>query len=125
VRETSLSHLKIRRMAVNNVNMVIAYGECDICSAQLLKDMMADTIGEGEKKLVVDIKNLRYIDSSGLAAMLWARHKIEEQGGRLVVIGLNGNLHRAFIPFGDMLETADSLNDAIDMLGSGAESARF
>ena len=120
MHETSLSHLKIRRMAVNSVNMVVAYGECDICSAQLFKDMMADAIAEGEKKLIVDIKNLRYIDSSGLAAMLWARHKIEEQGGRLVVLGLNGNLHRAFIPFGDMFEMAGSLNDAMDMLESGA-----
>lgn len=117
MHETSLSHLKVRRMAVNGISMVKAYGECDMCSAQLFKDVMAKIIGEGEKRLVVDLRNLHYIDSSGLAAILWARHKIEEEGGKLVVVGLNGNLHRAFVPFGDIFTTASSLNDALDMFG--------
>ena len=114
--ERRLSDLKVRRMAINNVDMVVAHGECDIFSVQLLKDTMAKAIDEGHKKLIVDVKNLRYIDSSGLAAILWARHKIEENGGKLVIIGLNGNPGSAFNSLGDLLNTAASVREAIGIL---------
>ncbi|MBE0448063.1 MAG: STAS domain-containing protein [Actinobacteria bacterium] len=119
MRERRVSGLKVRRMAVNNVNMVVAHGDCDICSVQLLKDAMAEVIKEGHKKLIVDVKNLRYLDSSGLAAILWARHKIEEGDGRLVTIGLNGNLGSAVNPLGDLLSTAASVREALGILSEG------
>jgi anti-anti-sigma factor len=105
-------------MSIDNVNMVVAYGDCDICSVQLLKDAMADIIKEGHKKLIVNVKNLRYLDNSGLAALLWARHKIEEVGGRLVAIGLSGNIGPAISSLGNLLNTATSVKDALGILNN-------
>lgn len=119
MHERRLSSLKVKRMAVNSVNMVVAYGDCDICSVQVLKDAMAEVIREGHKKLIVDVKNLRYMDSSGLAAILWARHKIEEGAGRLVIIGLNGNLSPAVSSLDGLLRTASSIGEALGILNKG------
>lgn len=115
--ERQVNELRVRRVIVNSVNMVIADGECDICSAQLLKDTMAGIISEGQKKLIVDVKNLYYIDNSGFAAILWARHKIEENGGKIVVVGLNGNYKRKINPLGNILNIASSIREALWALG--------
>ncbi len=115
--ERQVNELRVRCVAVNSVNMVIADGECDICSAQLLKDTMAGIINEGQKKLIVDVKNLRYIDNSGFAAILWARHKIEENGGKIVVVGLNGDYKRKINPLGNILNIASSIGEALWALG--------
>ncbi|MEW5706209.1 MAG: STAS domain-containing protein [Actinomycetota bacterium] len=89
--EKQLDNLRVRRTVVNSVDIVKAYGKCDVFSVQLFKDVMAEVIDEGNTKLIVDVKDLDCIDSSGLVAVLWAKHKIEEIGGKLIVVGLNGS----------------------------------
>jgi len=124
LHERRLNALKVRRVAVDSVDMIVAQGVCDICSVQLLKDTMAEVIKEGCKKLIVDVKNLHYMDSSGLAAILWARHKIEEDGGKLVIVGLNNKLNAAVSPLDDLFRVAASLRDALGILkgmGRGKE----
>jgi len=109
-------------MMVNNVEMIVAGGECDICSVQLLKDEIAETINEGNKKLIVDVKKLNYLDNSGLAAILWARHKIEENDGRLVVVGLNGKFRRKLSSFGNLLSIVSSVREALGILSKSGLS---
>lgn len=111
--DKQLSELKVRRVLVNNINTVIVQGECDICSAQLLKDMLADVINEGHNKLIVDVKGLQYIDNSGLAAILWARHKIEENGGKMVVVGLSRIFRRKMSPINNLFNIASSIREAL------------
>ncbi|MCL6473105.1 MAG: STAS domain-containing protein [Firmicutes bacterium] len=111
--EKQVSDLKVRRVLVNNINAVIVQGECDICSAQLLKDMLADVINEGHNKLIVDVKGLQCIDNSGLAAILWARHKIEENGGKMVVVGLGSIFRRKVSPINNLFNVAFSIREAL------------
>ncbi|NCO65155.1 MAG: hypothetical protein COW32_10310 [Candidatus Aquicultor secundus] len=122
MQEKQLNDLSIRRMMVNNVDMIVAGGECDICSVQLLKDEIAETINEGNKKLIVDVKKLNYLDNSGLAAILWARHKIEENDGRLVVVGLNGKFRRKLSSFGNLLSIVSSVREALGILSKSGLS---
>lgn len=120
--EKKLNGLEVKRIVVNNISVVKAYGKCDICSAQLLKDAMAEVISEGNKKLIIDVKDLLYVDNSGIAAILWARHKIEEIGGRIVVIGLNGKHLTLCHLFDGMICVASTIKEAIATLGLGANS---
>ncbi|MDI6716158.1 MAG: hypothetical protein QME63_04350, partial [Actinomycetota bacterium] len=68
--EKQLDNLRVRRTVVNSVDIVKAYGKCDVFSVQLFKDVMAEVIDEGNTKLIVDVKDLDCIDSSGLVAVL-------------------------------------------------------
>ncbi|WP_461373476.1 STAS domain-containing protein [Candidatus Aquicultor sp.] len=122
MQEKRLNDLSVRRVMVNNVNMIIADGECDICSVQLLKDEIAEAINEGNKKLIVDVKKVQYLDNSGLAVILWARHKIEENDGRLVVVGLNGKFRRKLNSFGNLLSIVSSVREALGILGKSGLS---
>jgi len=122
--QEKLNGLKVKRTVINNINTVKAYGKCDICSAHLLKDAMAEIISEGNKKLIVDVKDLRYVDSSGIAAILWARHKIEEVGGRMVVIGSNSKHLSLCSLFDGMVCVASTIKEAISALSLVANPAK-
>jgi len=116
--------LKVKRIVVNNVNTVKAYGKCDICSAHLLKDAIAGIISEGNKKLIIDVKDLLYVDNSGIAAILWARHKIEEVGGRMVVIGLNSKHLSLYDLFDGMVCAASNIKEAVSALSMMANPTK-
>lgn len=112
-----LQDLEIRKVKINNINTIIANGKCDLWSVQLLKDSLTEVIDSGQKKIIVDIRNLRCVDNSGLAAILWARHKIEESHGRLIVVGLKENYWRRINSAGGLLSIVSSIKEAIVVLG--------
>jgi anti-anti-sigma factor len=96
---------------INNINLITAYGECDFCSVKLLKDVITEVIDSGNKKLIVEVGRLKHHDDSVLAVMLWARHKMAEIGGKMVVVGLNcGKMKNAI---GDLINMATSIKEAM------------
>lgn len=114
----------VKRAVINNIEIVKAYGECDLCSVQLLKDTMTKVIEEGHKKLIVDIRDLQHLDNSGIAAILWARHKIEENKGTLVTVGLGDKCGRMRRSVGELLDIASSVKEALIMINKGRLSYR-
>lgn len=71
-------------------------GEIDLhCSpsvAESLKAAMADK----PRRLLVDLTNVSYIDSSGLAVMLDAMRNVEFYGGKFYLIGMQEGLQPVF-----------------------------
>lgn len=114
MQEKKLDGLTVRRARINKINLIIASGKCDICSVQLLKDKMTEVIDEGNKKLIVDVRNM-CLDSSALAAILWAKHKIEENGGRLVLVGA-GDKYTLLRSIGGLLSIASTIGEALSVL---------
>jgi anti-sigma B factor antagonist len=66
------------------VLMVVA-GELDLSTAPKLLDLMQRTMEPGLRRLVCDIADLRYIDSTGLSVMLTAHKHMELIGGTLIL----------------------------------------
>jgi anti-sigma B factor antagonist len=62
-------------------------GEVDLANAGLLDTAIRDAQADGaDVPLVVDLADLAYIDSAGLAALHRASRRIEEGGGSFVVV---------------------------------------
>jgi anti-anti-sigma factor len=110
LQERKLNALKVKMTRFNNINLVTAYGDCDFCSVQLLKDSITEAVNADSRKLIVDVRHLKYLDSSALAVMLWAKHKIEEIGGKLVIVGLN--CVRTKNAIGGLVNIATSIKEA-------------
>lgn len=53
-------------------------------------------LDDGAKRLVVDMKNVMFMDSSGLGSLVAARRMAHERGAVLVVTSLNGQAHMLF-----------------------------
>jgi anti-anti-sigma factor len=61
-------------------------GEVDLANAAELETAVEQALGESAGPLVVDLADLAYIDSAGLAALHGATRRIEERGGSVVMV---------------------------------------
>jgi anti-anti-sigma factor len=85
-------------------------GELDISTADRLKQAIGELLVEhGARELTVDLRQLTFIDSSGLAAMVYTSRQCEQHQCRLSVIRGSQSVHSVFeltglhelLPFAD------------------------
>lgn len=62
-------------------------GELDAVSVPDLRPALDDLISKGHKKIIVDLKGLRLIDSSGVGAIVYLFRRVRGFGGTVVVRG--------------------------------------
>jgi anti-sigma B factor antagonist len=53
-------------------------------------------LGKGEKKLVFDLTDLKYMDSTGLGIVVFCGGQLSESGGHLRVAGANETISNLF-----------------------------
>ena len=53
-------------------------------------------IAQGARKLIIDISELRYVDSSGIGMFIILNGEIEQAGGRLRIAGAQGAVAKSF-----------------------------
>lgn len=63
-------------------------GEIDFHSSRELRDKFQEILEKKCSKLLVNLKKVSYIDSSGLATFVEALQRINRVGGKLVLVGL-------------------------------------
>ena len=65
---------------------VVLSGELDIASAGELEDQLAAIEGDSPGTLVLDLRQVDFVDSTGLRALIAADERARSQGRRLVVV---------------------------------------
>ena len=71
--------------------VVALAGECDLASRAALTAALAEAV-ERASAVVVDLKALRFLDSSGLHGLVTAHRAARERGGRLHVVNAGGSV---------------------------------
>jgi anti-sigma B factor antagonist len=66
--------------------VVALTGELDLVSAHVLEDEVRALRGAGFESVVVDLRQLAFIDSTGLRVLLSLRNSAQRRGQRLTVI---------------------------------------
>ncbi len=79
-----------------DVTVIEVEGQLIVGNRQELKQMVLEELERGERTFVVDFDRTEYIDSSGLGVLVSLSKKIREQGGELVLAGLNEDLRTLF-----------------------------
>ncbi|HEX5938073.1 MAG TPA: STAS domain-containing protein [Actinomycetota bacterium] len=79
--------LNTRIDARNGVTSIALSGELDMATVPVLKDQLAASEQNGTKEIVLDLRDLRFIDSSGLHEIVRAYRRSETNGHRLLVVG--------------------------------------
>ncbi|HET9743712.1 MAG TPA: STAS domain-containing protein [Terriglobales bacterium] len=59
----------------------------------LLRDQIRDLLGKGEKKLLLNLGDVTYIDSSGIGELVSAFTTVRNQGGELKLLNLTKKVH--------------------------------
>jgi len=82
--------------SVDNVAIAeIPVEELDASNAGELKRDMAPIL-EANTRLVIDLSRLRFVDSSGLGAMLSCLRQVSARGGDLKLCGMSKQVRAAF-----------------------------
>ena len=62
----------------------------------LIKEFIAGEIGKGRKYFILDMKELNYINSSGLGILISILNKVKEAGGILKIQNLSDKIKHIF-----------------------------
>ena len=86
--------LTTRIDARNGVTSIALVGELDMATAPILNDQLTVTEQDGSKAIVLDLRDLSFMDSSGLHELVQAYRRSETNGHRLLVVGANPSTRR-------------------------------
>src|SRR5262252_1742668 len=59
----------------------------------ILRDTIRDLIGRGQKKILINLGDVTYIDSSGIGELVSAFTTVRNQGGELKLLNLTKKVH--------------------------------
>ena len=66
--------------------MLAVSGELDLATAPDLRERLGAAVGSGTTRIVVDLRDVTFMDSVGLAAILHARSRLSEHGRLALVV---------------------------------------
>ena len=113
--------MQIEERAVGDVLILdvkgrITLGEGD----ELLKDKVNSLLNQGQKKIVLNLAAVPYIDSAGLGEIVRTYTTVSRQGGNLKLLNLNKRITDllAITKLLTVFETYESENDAVQSFSS-------
>jgi anti-sigma B factor antagonist len=81
------SQFEIRKRKKGDVALLDLYGNLTVGeNEQLLKDTVADLISREHTKMVVNLANVEFVDSSGIGALVKGYTSATNAGGRLKLL---------------------------------------
>jgi anti-sigma B factor antagonist len=119
--KTNQTHISLAtERAEGGVSVLGVHGELDIATAPELRSALNELIDGGTHRVVVDLLEVGFIDSTALAVLLQAHRRVEESGGLAVVIDPASYTHLIFeiAGLGHRLALLDSRAAAIAHLNA-------
>jgi anti-sigma B factor antagonist len=81
--------VKLSTRQVGDVSVVDVAGRITLGEgSSALRDLLKDMVGKGQKKILLNLGEVTYIDSSGIGELVSAFTTIANQGGQLKLLNL-------------------------------------
>jgi len=77
-------------------NVLVLQGEIDLHESPRVKDGVRLLLEENPPRVYVDLSEVTYIDSSGLAVLIEAMQRVHAYGGELALFGIHGTVLNIF-----------------------------
>ncbi|OGP63978.1 MAG: hypothetical protein A2169_12885 [Deltaproteobacteria bacterium RBG_13_47_9] len=108
--------MKIKALDHKGMKVIALSGEIDMYSSPALREELMGLVHEKVTPLLVDLKGVTYIDSSGIAVFVEGLKKMMPYGGRLKLIGLLESVREifSFSKLDRVFEIYGSLEDALN-----------
>lgn len=92
----SSAQLEVQALADGAIHTLVLSGELDIASGPELDRTINQLLLNGSTALVIDLRKLRFIDSTGIKSVLEASRLCEEHGQEFRLIPGPKNVQRIF-----------------------------
>ncbi len=112
---SSSLELKNHQVGSNLIVEVIINGGMDCFTVPALRNVLNDTSSKGIRNMIFNLKNVSYIDSSGLGYMVFLKKAAREMGGESIFCALNEPLYNVIrsCKLDDFFQIFDDLNQAL------------
>lgn len=103
----------------NNIQVLTISGELiDKNQASDLMKAIDELLEQGKNKLVIDIENLKYMNSSGLNILIQLLSKTRTNGGESVIFNVNKKINELLVitKLNTLFKIADTKAEAIELL---------
>ncbi|MCB0978710.1 MAG: STAS domain-containing protein [Acidimicrobiales bacterium] len=92
-------------------------GEIDVATAPGLRQRLVALVGEGRYRIVVDMSQVDFIDSTGLGVLIGTLKRVRSHGGELHLVCDVDRVVRVFEITG--LDTIFTMHRSLDAIGAG------
>src|SRR5579859_2488616 len=93
-RKELIVTMKMTNSEVDGVSVVTLYGRIDLGEeSNSLREKLKSMLAEGKKKIVLNMNNIKYIDSSGLGTLVAAHVSAKTQGASVRLCNLGKKFH--------------------------------
>jgi anti-sigma B factor antagonist len=83
--------------ALDDARHVVAVrGEIDLFTAPELKQKLTDAIEAGKIRIVVDLSDTTFLDSTALGVLIGAVKRLRTRDGALVIVNVDSNIAKTF-----------------------------
>ena len=116
--------MQIEERAVGDVVVLDLHGKITLGEGdELLKDKVNSLVNQGNKKIVLNLAGVPYIDSAGLGEIVRTYTTVSRQGGTLKLLNLTKRITDllSITKLLTVFETFDSENDAIRSFAASAK----
>ena len=113
--------MEIEQRPSGDVMILDLKGKLTIGSGdELLKDKIHSLIQQGQKKLLLNLADVPYVDSAGLGAIVSSYTTVSRDGGSLKLLGLTSRIKDllAITKLLTVFDTYESESDAVASFGS-------
>jgi anti-sigma B factor antagonist len=100
-----------------NLHVIKPSGILDGTQAHQFRTEVSDAVAAGHKVILVDLQDVTFMDSSGLAALVLALKTVRSDGGKLCVCSVNDQVRMLFeltsmTRVFEMFESREAFNQA-------------
>ena len=80
------SHFRIEVRSAGRATVIGMSGELDLASSPALQEELDRVAASDSEMLIIDLRQLDFMDSTGLSVLVRAHQRAEEQGRRLAMV---------------------------------------
>jgi anti-sigma B factor antagonist len=111
--------LAVERTSAEGVELLLVEGELDIATAPRLISVLNGAVQEALRSLVVDLSDVDFMDSTGLALLINAHRRLTRRSKGFAVVCPPGPLRRVF----EVTDMVDTLRVCPDRASARAAAA--
>jgi anti-sigma B factor antagonist len=80
------SHFRLEVRSAGRATIIGMSGELDLASSPALQEELDRVAASDSEMLIIDLRGLDFMDSTGLSVLVRAHQRAEEQGRRLAMV---------------------------------------
>lgn len=80
----------------NGCTVLSVHGEVDVYTAPRLREKLVELVSEGKRRIVVDLEDVDFLDSTGLGVLVGGLKRLRSHDGDLILVCTQQRILKVF-----------------------------